>query len=255
MTPLSVVIITFNEEKNIARCLDSVKEVADEIVVVDSYSTDGTEKICLSYEVRFTQNKFEGHIEQKNFALQQASNDYVLSLDADECLSPELKNSVREAKQNLSYDAYQMNRLNNYCGKWIRHGGWYPDRKIRLWNRKKGIWGGINPHDRVVMQESASIGFLEGSLLHYAYTTINEHRAKNEKYSSIIANAMFKEGRKVKAWTIFPRAVFTFVKFYFLKLGFLDGYYGFTISRLAAQYTQKKYSKLVAVWRNQAIEN
>src|ERR1041385_5289202 len=129
---LSVVIITYNEEKNIVRCLDSIREIADDIVVVDSFSTDKTEMICKEKGVRFIQHKFEGHIEQKNWAITQAKFPFVLSLDADEAPDEELKKEILKVKADANYDGYKMNRLTNYCGKWIRHCGWYPDTKLRI---------------------------------------------------------------------------------------------------------------------------
>ena len=138
MIQLSVVIITYNEERNIARCLDSIKEIADEIIVVDSYSIDKTVEICKSYSAKVFQHKFEGHIQQKNYALEKTSFYFALSLDADEVLSDELRKSIASVKSDWKYDGYEMNRLTNYCGAWIRHGGWYPDRKIRLFDKRKG---------------------------------------------------------------------------------------------------------------------
>ncbi|MBT8332765.1 MAG: glycosyltransferase family 2 protein, partial [Deltaproteobacteria bacterium] len=137
---ISAVIITYNEERNIGRCLDSVREVADEIVVVDSYSTDKTKEICHSMNVKFLQHHFEGHIEQKNYAVSCASCGQVLSLDADEVLSEKLQQSILAAKQSWRFDGYSFNRLTNYWGKWNRHSGWYPDTKLRLWDRSKGRW-------------------------------------------------------------------------------------------------------------------
>ena len=135
---ISVVIITFNEEKNIGRCLESIKDIADEIVVVDSFSNDKTEEICRKYKVNFIQNKFEGHIEQKNYAATHASYQHILALDADEALSEKLKKSIIETKKNWIAEGYSFNRLSNYCGKWIKHSGWYPDTKLRLVDRTKG---------------------------------------------------------------------------------------------------------------------
>jgi len=131
---LSVVIITFNEEKNIARCLDSVATIADDIVVVDSFSTDNTKHICEEKNIHFIEHKFDGHIEQKNWAITQAKHQYVLSLDADEALTKELQVEIIKAKNNWQYDGYSFNRLTNYCGVWIKHCGWYPDKKLRLWD-------------------------------------------------------------------------------------------------------------------------
>ena len=137
---LSVVIITYNEEKNIERCLNSVKEVADEIIVLDSFSTDKTEEICKRHAVKFFQHEFNGFSSQKNRASGLAENDYILSLDADEVLSERLKRSILKVKENALFDGYFFNRLNIYCGKPIKFTTWYPDRKLRLWNRKKGEW-------------------------------------------------------------------------------------------------------------------
>jgi glycosyltransferase involved in cell wall biosynthesis len=149
---ISCVIITLNEERNLARCIGSLQGVADDVVVVDSFSSDGTERIAKEHGARFVQHKFEGHIEQKNWAITQAQHSWVLSLDADEALSEELRNSITAAKQRDDADGYTMNRLTNYCGRWIRHGGWYPDRKLRLWDRRKGRWTGVNPHDRFELE-------------------------------------------------------------------------------------------------------
>jgi glycosyltransferase involved in cell wall biosynthesis len=168
MNKLSVVFITFNEEKNIERSLVSVREIADEIVVVDSFSTDATKEICVNYGVRFIEHEFRGYVEQKNFAASQATYDLVLSLDADEVPDAKLIESISSVKSNWQFDGYFMNRLNNYCGTWIRHGTWYPNRKLRLWNRKKGKWAGFNPHDRFELVDGSSTGYLKGDLLHYS---------------------------------------------------------------------------------------
>jgi glycosyltransferase involved in cell wall biosynthesis len=143
MVKISVVIITYNEEKNIARCIDSVMSVADEIVVIDSFSKDRTKELCLAKGVLFFEHAFRNHIDQKNYAVTKASHQYILSLDADEYLSPELIKSLQEVKKTWPCDAYRMNRLSSYGTRWIKHGSWYPDRKIRLWNRDVGVWGGI----------------------------------------------------------------------------------------------------------------
>ena len=172
---LSAVIITFNEQRNIGRCLDSLAGVVDEVVVVDSFSTDDTEKICRAKGARFVQHAFEGHIEQKNWALAQAQYPHVLSLDADEALSETLRKSVLAAKSDGGHDGYSMNRLTNYCGQWIYHSGWYPDRKLRLFDRRKAGWGGTNPHDRVEMQAGSTVSHLSGDLLHYSYYSVGEH--------------------------------------------------------------------------------
>ena len=244
MIRLSVVIITFNEERNIERCIRSVQEVADEVIVVDSFSTDQTESICKKYGVRFIRHPFEGHIEQKNFAISQASFQHILSLDADEALSEKLKASILNLKQNWKQGAYNMNRLTNYCGKWIKHGGWYPDRKIRLFEKGKGKWGGQNPHDKFLPDNPQQVGFVEGDLLHYSYYSIEGHIMQINKFTEIGAQSAHRAGIHSNILKLIFNPAFKFVRDYFLKLGFLDGYYGYVISRISAHATFLKYAKL-----------
>jgi glycosyltransferase involved in cell wall biosynthesis len=242
---ISAVIITYNEEKNIGRCLDSVREVADEIVVVDSYSTDKTKEICSSMNVKFLQHHFEGHIEQKNYAVSCAGYGHVLSLDADEALSEKLKQSILATKQNWRFNGYSFNRLTNYCGKWIRHSGWRPDTKLRLWDRSRGHWGGINPHDRVMMDEQSRISHISGDLHHYSYHTIKDHVEQINRFSEIAAQAAYAQGRKANLLLdIVLNPLLTFFKKYFLKLGILDGYQGFMIAIHTSYGRFLKYIKL-----------
>lgn len=249
---ISAVVITFNEEKNIGRCLDSVEAVADEIVVVDSYSTDQTKDICNRRQINFLEHAFEGHIEQKNYAVSCATYDQVLSLDADEVLSEPLKQSIMAAKQNWHSDGYAFNRLTYYCGKWIRHSGWYPDTKLRLWDRRKGRWGGVNPHDRVKMDESSRISHMVGELHHYSYHTIKDHIDQINSFSEIAARAANAEGRKVNlVLDIVLNPLLTFFKKYILKLGILDGYQGFMIAIHTAYGKFLKYIKLRELQRPQ----
>jgi glycosyltransferase involved in cell wall biosynthesis len=242
---ISAVIIAYNEEDNIGRCLESLKQTADEVVVVDSFSSDRTAEICKSRGVEFIQHHFAGHIEQKNFALTCAANDVVLSLDADEALSDELIESIQSARRNWCADGYSMNRLTRYCGRWIRHCGWYPDKKIRLWNRRKGHWGGVNPHDHVVMDQGSRIGHLNGDLLHYSYPTIRDHVSQINRFSDIAAAAAFADGRRSNLiLDVCLNPTLTFFKKYVLKLGILDGYEGFVISTSTAYGKFLKYIKL-----------
>jgi glycosyltransferase involved in cell wall biosynthesis len=242
---LSVVIITFNEEKNIEDCLKSVVKVADEIVVVDSFSTDKTKIICERSLVRFIENAFAGHIQQKNFAVEQASNDIVLSLDADERLDDNLINEILKIKSNFSADGYRVNRLNNYCGKFVHFGEWNPDWKIRMWDRRKGAWGGENPHDKVVLVKGTRSVKLKGRLLHFTYRNPTDHFLQMHKFSEIAANEAFKKGKRsnfIVHLILYP--YFVFIKVYFLKLGFLDGATGFILALHAAYYRFLKYTKL-----------
>ena len=245
MPQLSAVIITFNEEKNIGRCLDSLKDIADDIVVVDSFSSDKTEEICISKGVRFVQHKFAGHIEQKNWAITQAKFPYILSLDADEAVDETLKKSILTVKNNWQQDGYYMNRLTNYCGKWIRHCGWYPDKKLRLWDSRKGKWEGINPHDKYELFEGdKNTGYLKGDILHYSYYSIEQHLQQTEKFTTLSAKALHLKGIKSNWIKLFISPAVKFLQSYFLRLGILDGYYGFMVCKISAHSTYLKYYKL-----------
>lgn len=244
---ISATIITFNEEQNIKRCLESLLEVADEIVVVDSHSTDQTETICMSYEqVRFIKNEFPGHIEQKNFAIEQAAHEWILSLDADECLSDHLKAEIETIKSfdQTDFQAYSMPRLNNYCGKWIKHSGWYPDRKVRLWNRKIGKWGGNNPHDKVILDTDLRAGNLKADLLHYTIASLSAHINQVNKFSEIAARQLMNsEEKSSTTFKMIFDPPFIFIKRYILQLGFLDGFYGLCIAVISATAKFLKYAK------------
>ena len=242
---LSAVIITFNEERNIKRCLESLEGVADEILVVDSFSKDRTEEICHSFNVRFIQNAFEGHIQQKNFAIDQAQNDWILSLDADEALTSELKDSILKIKLDPMFDGYRMNRLTNYCGHWARYCGWYPDTKIRLVNRNTARWQGVNPHDRLDLLNGQEPGFLIGDLLHYSYYTKEDHLKQIEYFGDIAAKELYERGGRSNYLKIGVKVIAQFFKSFILKRGLLDGKTGFTISRLSAYATYRKYIKLL----------
>ncbi|MCH8317965.1 MAG: glycosyltransferase family 2 protein [Bacteroidetes bacterium] len=246
MKKISAVIITYNEERNIGRCLDSLEGIADDIVVVDSFSTDKTGKICKAKGVRFVQNKFEGHIEQKNYAITQAQYPHILSLDADEALSEKLKKSILEVKAGWQYDGYYINRLTNYCGKWIRHCGWYPDRKLRLWDSAKGKWGGINPHDKFEMAAGSVTSNLKGDLLHYSFYSIKDHITQVNKFTDISSDALLKKGLKSSLFKIIFNPIVKFTRDYFFKLGFLDGFYGLVICTISAHAKFLKYVKAYA---------
>lgn len=249
MLKLSVVIITRNEEKNIGRCIDSVKDIADEILVVDSFSTDRTEEICKRKGVKFIQHAFEGHIEQKNYALGLTEYPNVLSLDADEALGHLLMKNIAKVKANWKQDGYEMSRLTNYCGTWIKHCGWYPDRKLRLFNKTKGKWGGINPHDKFEMHSGGTIGRLKGDILHYSYYTIDDHYKQIEYFTTINAKASFDRGKHAPRWKLFIAPIIKFIKDYIVRLGFLDGQAGWQICRLSAWATYVKYKKLRALYK------
>jgi len=248
MISISAVTVAFNEEQNIERCIRSLQNVADEIIVVDSFSTDRTKEICQALGVRFVQNKFDGYIEQKNFGLSLAQNEFVLSLDADEELSEVLRDSILEVKQNSTADGYTMNRLNNYCGRWIKHCGWYPDRKLRMAKRESAAWGGDNPHDKLILPNGTVIKHLSGDLLHYSFQTQAEYIKQQKKFAEISAMSYFKRGKKTTAFALLLSPLFKFLKDYFFNLGFLDGADGWIICTTATHVTYLKYKKLRALW-------
>ncbi len=248
---LSVVIITFNEARNIVRCLQSVSPIASEIIVLDSFSTDETAQICQSFPlVRFVQREWQGYSNSKNYANSLATHSRILSIDADEELSPELQHSIRHFCENAApNDTATLSRLTNYCGTWIRHGGWYPDRKIRIFNKKNTSWTG-EIHEILVHQTACKTTLLKGELLHYSFYTDNELQAQLDKFSTIAAKSRFQKGEKSSYFKIFYKTVFKFFRNYILKAGFLDGKAGLIVSYRTAQESYWRYSKLLNLYKN-----
>ena len=180
---------------------------------------------------------------QKNWAYTQASNDYVLSLDADEALSDELKTNILSVKNNWKNDGYEFNRITNYCGKWIKHSGWYPDKKLRLWDSRLGEWKGENPHDRYELTTN-KIKHINKDILHYSYYSIAEHLVQVNYFTDIAAEAAVKKGKKISLFNIFFNPIVKFYRDYIFKLGILDGYYGFVIAIISSHATFLKYAKI-----------
>jgi glycosyltransferase involved in cell wall biosynthesis len=246
MEKISAVIITKNEAANIERCLNSIKEVVDEIIVIDSFSTDNTKEICEKFNVKFIPNTFVNYSQQKNFGIDQASNEIILSLDADEALEETLKNEIKNTKNNFTADGYFMNRLTSYCGSWIKHGGWYPDKKLRLFRKSKSSWQG-EIHETVACSTN-NTKHLHGDILHYSYPSISWHVTKMNSFTDMAAREMFQNGKKANTLKILFGPSFEFYKKYFLKGGFRDGYYGFVIAVLSGYYVFLKYAKLKSLW-------
>lgn len=242
---LSVVIITLNEEHNIGECLASAWQVADEIIVVDSYSMDNTKAICLGRGVKFFENEFQGHIQQKNYAVTLANYDHILSLDADEVLSEDLAASINEKKNNWQKDAYYLFRRSHYCGKFINYGDWYPDRKIRLFRKNAGEWSGTNPHDTYILEDGKTLGKLHGDLYHYTFNTVAEHITQANKFSGIGARELIKRQAKVNVFTLIFHPAWRFIRSYILRLGFLDGLRGYSIAVIIGVETYLKYLKVM----------
>lgn len=245
MDKLSVVIITYNEERNIARCIHSVKNIADEIIVVDSFSTDHTVQIAGSLGATIFHNAFSGHVNQKNFALKLATYPLILSLDADEAVDGNLAISILKVKKEGMKKGYTMNRLNNYCGQWIKHGAWYPDIKLRLIRNGSANWRGMNPHDRLELINAEIPVHLNGNILHYSYQSFHEHLTKSTRYAEIGARSYKAVGRKGYWPQLIYKPLFKFVRDYFVKLGFLDGVKGLIIAIINSREVLLKYFFLI----------
>jgi glycosyltransferase involved in cell wall biosynthesis len=252
MQKISAVIITYNEELFIEKCLESIKDVADEIIVVDSFSTDSTEEICKKFNVRFVKNSFGGFRDQKNFALSLATNRYILSIDADEALSENLRKSILRLKQNLDADGYLFNRLSNFCGQWINHSGWYPDRQLRLFNKEKGKWGGYNVHEKIELAEDSKIRRMKGDLLHWPCSSKTDYTEKMEKYSDIAAFELHLAGKKSDPFKPLFHMAWRFFVTYIVRGGFLDGKNGYFICYSDSSYSYLKYMKLRKINRTGA---
>lgn len=247
MQKLSVVIITGNEERNIEKCLQSVVPVADEIVVVDSYSTDRTAEICQRFPVKFVRQAWLGYSEQKNFANTLTSNDYILSLDADEVLSNELQQSIlQEKKDDFSAQAYDFERRTFFCEKPIQHCGWNNDYRIRLWQKDLATWQG-EIHELLSFNKQLQPKRLSGLLLHYSFHSIEQHIEQINKFSSLSAEKKYKKGKKSSIIQICLKPMWRFIRMYFLQLGFLDGFYGFIVCRNSAYAVFLKYCKLYSL--------
>lgn len=253
---LSVVIITFNEEKNIFRCINSLYRVADEIIVVDSYSTDDTVRIARFLGAKVILHPFTDFVTQKNFATNQASNDWILSIDADEVLSDELKLSIQILKTLSESGCYYCKRRTNYCGKWMSYGGWYPDKKIRLFDRTTGKWSAqkidaqwkpYNAH--------TNIGELNGDIMHYAYNTRTNYLRKVEQDSSRRAEINFTMNKQVSIYQLFLSPVFYFIVTYVFRLGFLDGARGYQTGKMLALESYLTCRKTRAFFRKSNRQN
>ncbi|WP_207511425.1 glycosyltransferase family 2 protein [Longitalea luteola] len=244
MSPITAVIITHNEARNIQRCLASLKTVADEIIVVDSFSTDGTVAICQQEGAIVKQQAWLGFGPQKNAGIQLASHEYILSLDADEALDDELQAAILAAKNQGLRGMYDFTRLNYYYGKFLRHGVEYPDYKIRLFPKSKVQWNDELVHETLLLPPDVPQNRLKGHLLHYTYFTIQEHVAKANKYTSLGAELNYKKGKKASWGKIIFGPLATFLQAYIFKLGFLDGGHGFIVAAFHAYGAFMKYTKL-----------
>ncbi|HQI73138.1 MAG TPA: glycosyltransferase family 2 protein [Smithella sp.] len=239
---LSVVIITHNEEDNIRKCLESV-QWADEVIVVDSDSTDKTEGICRTFGVHFVKEPWKGFALQKNSAIEKATRDWILSLDADERITPELKKEIISVLESAHpKDGYFIARKNFFLGRWIKRCGWYPDYNLRLFQKGKGLFGIREVHEAVKLNGVA--GHLEFPMEHHTYKSLEDFMKRLDRYSTLAAQELLKEKKTYGILHIVFRPFYTFISMYLLRLGLLEGYYGFVLSVLYAFYTFLKYIKL-----------
>lgn len=243
MSRLSVIIITYNEEENIRDCLESVRW-SDEIVIVDAFSGDKTVEIAREFTPRVCQNKWTNFSQQKNLALEKASSEWVLNIDADERVTPELKEEIIAIldSQSQSFDGYYIPRKNHYLGRWIRHCGWYPDHKLRLFQRGKGKFNERMVHESVTLEGRK--GYLKSCLHHYSYKNLSDHLSKIDKFTTLAAEEMFTNGKKGRAFDLLFRPPVKFINMYLIKRGYLDGIYGFIVSIIGSFYVFMKYLKL-----------
>ncbi|HLP52655.1 MAG TPA: glycosyltransferase family 2 protein [Chitinophagales bacterium] len=245
---LSVVIIAMNEEENIGKCIRSVHAIADEVVVVDSFSGDRTVEVAGQMGARVLQHKFEGHIQQKNWAKEQAAKDWILSLDADETLSPELLLAIAQWKKenNTTAQHYRINRLNFYCGKPVKTCGWYPDSKIRLWKKGSGEWQGINPHDKFTPNDpSEVVAVMLGDILHDTYPTRETFLSQREKFATISAQHLKNESFLFLLLKLLFSPPVKFIRTYFVELGFTDGVTGLFICYHLSREVFLKYYRAI----------
>jgi glycosyltransferase involved in cell wall biosynthesis len=238
---ITATIITLNEERNIARAIESLR-CCDEILILDSGSTDRTLQLAENLGARVFEAGWRGYSGQKNWAAEQAANDWILSLDADEALSEALEAEIWNLKKSgPRYDGYTMPRLARYLGRWILHSGWYPDRKIRLYDRRKGRWVGDFVHESVHV--GGRVGQLESNILHFTCESLSEHVKTMERYTTLAAQEIAARQIQVPLWRVLMDPQWTFLKSFVLQRGFLDGREGLTIAYMAAFYTFLKYAK------------
>ncbi|MCG8333103.1 MAG: glycosyltransferase family 2 protein [Proteobacteria bacterium] len=250
---ISAAVITLNEEKNIRDCLTSLSWV-DEIIVVDSLSPDKTKEIAESMGAKVIDQAFLGHVKQKQLAVDSCTHDWVIALDADERVTDSLRDEIASLFRNTNESdllhGYSVARKSFHLGRWIMHGGWYPDRNIRLFNRKAGYWTGTNPHDVITVEGKA--GHLKSALEHYVFNDLKHNVQTNNSYSSISARILFEENKKPSLLKLLFKPFGKFIETYVVKRGFLDGMPGFIIAVGAAYSMFLKYAKL---WEHYRLNN
>ena len=251
---ITATVITFNEEQNITEALESLAW-ADEIIVVDRESTDRTVEIARRFTDRVFIREWPGYSAQKNFAAQQAPCDWIFSLDADERVSPELAAEITRLKQAPESEAggFEMPRLTFYLGRWIKHSGWYPDLKLRLYDRRHGRWRGDFVHE--ALEVDGRVERLNGNILHFTVRSASEHHTRLDRYTTLAAEQAHASGKRASVASLVLSPAGAFIRSYILKLGFLDGVQGFIIARFAAHYAFLKHLKLWEKGRNDTLRD
>ncbi|WP_052272976.1 glycosyltransferase family 2 protein [Flavihumibacter solisilvae] len=245
MTSITGLVITFNEAKIISTCLDALQQVCDEIIVVDSFSSDDTVEICSAYPiVKVIRNRWPGFGPQKNFGATQARFDHILSVDADEVLSPELIHSIMEAKSGQLPEVLWLTRLNNYYGKFLYHGLDAPEQKPRIYDRRTVQWNLSPVHEELEIPLSTPRRVLDGKLWHYTISNLGDHLTKQNKYTSLAVQKMVDKGKRPSLFKLIFSPFFRFIKAYFLKLGLLDGSNGFIVAIMHSNASFQKHAKL-----------
>lgn len=251
---ISAVIITRNESHNLGRCLASLLGIADEVVVVDSGSTDATEEVAKATGARFLFREWAGYSAAKNWANAQAHGPYLLSLDADEELSPELRAAICAAKGEGLSGAYRFARLTRFGEHWVRHGGWYPDHKVRLFPKDRARWVGDFLHEQLQLEEGLPTKTLPGDLLHHSFHDLSEYWLRADRYTTLKAQGMHQQGKRFSRLRLWWRPFYVFSKMYWLKSGWRDGFTGYTVARLSATYAWLTEMKLREIQHRPADE-
>jgi glycosyltransferase involved in cell wall biosynthesis len=251
---ISACVIAKDEADRIGPCLESLR-FCDEVVVLDSGSTDGTQDIVRRMGVRLVETDWPGWIAQKNRAVDAAQHDWILSLDSDERLDPPLRAELERIRAlhdpSDGTVAYEMTRKVHYLGRWILHGGWYPEWRVRLFDRRRARWGGMDPHDRVEPRGEV-VRIATGNIEHYTYRSISDHLARLNRFTSVAAKELFDRGRRARAWSLLMRPPWHAFQAYVLKAGFLDGVPGLVMAVLRGVYSFLKYAKLWEMTRVEA---
>jgi len=241
---ISVVLITFNEENKICKTIEAISSLTNDIIVIDSFSSDTTKATCEELGVTFIQQTWAGYGNQKNTGHAYAKHDWILSIDADEVVSSELLHELKLLTFSSEKQVFNIPFKTYFCNTLIKYGGWNPQFHIRLFNKKVTEWDSLAVHETLKSSSDIEVVTLKGTIHHYSYDSIEDYIAKSEKYTDLFARRLKERGKKATFIKVTLSPVFTFIKEYFFKLGFLDGAMGFKIACLNYNYTKQKYSKL-----------